>query len=155
MKIPRALHAQFGTCPGPVTANKAIANQVIETAPTAGQYADCVRLTEGPTPVVDLPPSFDVQKLAEIGQKSAGMYEDQARQLFHAVDWKSTLTLSVPRQLRAYEEVKVAGVTGTLLTLAGRRGPGYTLIWNTAGMSYALTGFGDSGGAVALVDSLQ
>lgn len=41
VKIPRALHAQFGTCPGPVTANKAIANQVIETAPTAGQHVDC------------------------------------------------------------------------------------------------------------------
>ena len=155
VKIPRALHAQFGSCPVPVTANKAIANQVIETAPAAGQYADCVRLTEGPSPVVDLPPNLDVQKLAEIGLEAAGMSEEQARQFFHAVDWKSTLTLSVPRQLRAYEEVKVAGVTGTLLTLAGRRGPGYTLLWNKAGMSYALTGFGDSSGAVALADSLQ
>jgi hypothetical protein len=155
VKIPRALHAQFGSCPGPVTANKAIANQVIETAPTAGQYADCVRLTEGPSPVVDLPPTLDVQKLAEIGLEAAGMSEQQANHFFHAVDWKSTLTLSVPRQLRTYEEVEVAGVTGTLLTLAGRRGPGYTLIWNKAGMSYALTGFGDSSGAVALADSLK
>ena len=155
VKIPRALHAQFGSCPGPVTANKAIANQIIETAPTAGQFADCVRLTEGPSPVVDVPSSLDVQKLAEIGLEAAGMSEQQASQFFHAVDWKSTLTLSVPRQLRAYEEVKVAGVTGTLLTLAGRRGPGYTLIWNKAGMSYALTGFGDSSGAVALADSLK
>jgi hypothetical protein len=155
VKIPRALHAQFGTCPGPITANKAIANQVIESAPAAGQYADCVRLTEGPSPVVDLPRSLDVQKLAEIGLEAAGMSEHQANQFFRAVDWKSTLTLSVPRQLRAYEEVKVAGVTGTLLTLAGRRGPGYTLIWHKAGMSYALTGFGDSSGAVALADSLK
>jgi hypothetical protein len=112
VKVPRALHAQFGSCPGPVTANKAIANQVIETAPTAGQYADCVRLTEGPSPVVDLPPTLDVQKLAEIGLEAAGMSEQQANQFFHAVDWKSTLTLSVPRQLRAYEEVKVAVLYG-------------------------------------------
>jgi len=74
--------------------------------------------------VVDLPPTLDVQKLAEIGLEAAGMSEQQASQFFHAVDWKSVLTVSVPRQLRAYEEVKVAGVTGTLLTLAGRRGPG-------------------------------
>jgi len=155
VKIPRALHAQFGSCPGRVTATKAIANQVIETAPTAGQFADCVRLTEGPSPVVDMPPTLDVQKLAEIGLEAAGMSEQQANQFFHAVDWKSALTVSVPRQLHAYEEVKVAGVRGTLLTLAGRRGPNYTLIWNKAGMSYTLTGFGDSSGAVALADSLK
>jgi hypothetical protein len=155
VKISRTLHAQFGTCPVPMTANKAIANQVIETAPSTGQYADCVRLTEGPSPAVDLPARLDVQKMAEIGLEAAGMSEEQARQFFRAVDWKSTLTLSVPRQLRSYEEVKVGGGRGTLLTLAGRRGPGYTLIWSKAGMSYALTGFGDASGAVALADSLQ
>lgn len=153
--IPRALHAQYGTCPSPVTAGKAIANQVIETAPAAGQYADCVRLTEGPSPVVKLPASLDVQRLAEVGLQAAGMSEEQAHEFFHAVDWKSTLTLSVPRQLRSYQEVKVAGARGTLLTLAGRRGPGYTLIWTKAGMSYAVTGFGDASGAVALADTLQ
>lgn len=155
VQIPRALHAQYGTCPGPVTATNAIANQVIETAPSAGQYADCVRLTEGPSPVVNVPAGLDVQKLTEIGLQAAGMSADQANQFFHAVDWKSTLTLSVPRQLRSYEQVKVAGVRGTLLTLAGRRGPGYTLIWAKGGMAYALTGFGDSSGAVALADSLK
>jgi hypothetical protein len=155
VKISRALHAQYGTCPGPITASKAIASQVIETAPPAGQFADCVRLTEGPIPEVNLPASLDVQRLAEIGLEAAGMSEDQAHGLFHAVDWKSALTLSVPRRLNSYEEVKVAGVHGTLLTLAGRRGPGYTLIWTKAGMSYAVTGFGDSSSAVALADSLK
>jgi hypothetical protein len=42
-----------------------------------------------------------------------------------------------------------------LLTLAGRRGPGYTLIWAKNGMVYSLVGFGDSGEAVALADSLK
>ncbi|MGD0500482.1 MAG: hypothetical protein ABSC23_18825 [Bryobacteraceae bacterium] len=155
VKISRALYAQYGKCPGPVTATKAIASQVIETAPATGQYADCVRLSEGPSPVVDLPASLDVQKLAEVGLQAAGMSEDEAHQFFRTVDWKSTLTLSVPRQLRSYQEVKVAGSRGTLLTLAGHRGPGYTLIWAKAGMSYALTGFGDPSGAVALADSLK
>jgi hypothetical protein len=155
VSIPRALHAQYGTCPGPVTATSAIAKQVIETAPAAGQYADCVRLAEGPSPVVNVPAGLDVQKLTEIGLQAAGMSADQADQFFHAVDWKSTLTLSVPRQLRSYEQVKVAGVRGTLLTLGGRRGPGYNLIWAKNGTAYALTGFGDSSGAVALADSLK
>jgi hypothetical protein len=155
VQIPRALHAQYGTCPGPITATNAIAGQVIETAPAAGQYADCVRLTEGPIPAVKIPAGLDIQQLAEIGLEAAGMSASQANEFFHAIDWRSMLTLSVPRQLRSYEQVKVAGTQGTLLSLAGRRGPGYTLIWAKDGKTYALTGFGDSSGAVALADSLK
>jgi hypothetical protein len=155
VQIPRALHAQYGTCPSRVTATNAIAGQVIETAPVAGQYADCVRLSEGPPPVVNIPAGLDIQQLAEIGLQAAGMTAAQANQFFHAIDWRAMLTLSVPRQLRSYQQVKVAGTQGTLLALAGRRGPGYTLIWAKNGMTYALTGFGDYSGAVALADSLK
>lgn len=155
VRIAHAVHAQYGTCPGRVTAANAIAGQVIETAPSVGQYGDCIRLAEGPSPVVNLPPGLDVQKLAEVGLQAAGMSAEQADQFFHTVDWKSVLTLSVPRQLRSYEEVKVNGVNGTLLTMAGRRGPGYTLVWAKNGMSYSLTGFGDPRGSVALADSLK
>ena len=63
--------------------------------------------------------------------------------------------MTVPRFLRSYQAVKVNGAQGTLLTLAGRRGPGYTLIWAKNGMVYSLAGFGDSGQAVALADSLK
>ena len=155
VQIAHTVHAQYGTCPGRVTATNAIAGQVIETAPSVGQYNDCVRLAEGPSPVVDVPANLDVQKLAEVGLQAAGMSAEQSAQFFRAVDWKSVLTLSVPRQLRSYEQVKVAGGRGTLLTLAGRRGPGYTLIWGKNGMAYTLTGFGDSSGAVALADSIK
>jgi hypothetical protein len=71
------------------------------------------------------------------------------------VDWKSTLTLSVPRRLQSYEQVKIAGTQGTLLTLAGRRGPGYTLIWAKNGIAYSLTGYGDSSKAAGLADSMK
>src|SRR5579864_8902825 len=155
VEISRALHAQYGTCPGRPSATNAVAGQVIETAPTTGQFADCVRLTEGPSPVVNTPSGLDVQQLAEIGLQAAGMSAAQANDFFHALDWRSMLTVSVPRQLRSYEQVKVAGTKGTLLSLAGRRGPGYTLLWAKNGMTYALTGFGDAAGAVALADSLQ
>lgn len=155
VSVAHALHAQYGTCPGRVTASNAIAGQVIETAPSVGQYKDCVRLAEGPSPVVNVPAGLDVQRLAEVGLQAAGMSADQANQFFHAVDWKSVLTLSVPRRLQSYQSVKVAGVRGTLLTMAGRRGPGYTLLWAKNGMSYSLTGFGDSNGAVALADSIK
>jgi len=44
---------------------------------------------------------------------------------------------------------------GTLLTLAGRRGPGYTLIWVKNGIDYSLVGFGDSSEAIDLASSLK
>jgi hypothetical protein len=155
VEIGHSVHAQYGTCPERTTASKAIAGQVIETAPSVGQYSDCVRLAEGPSPMVNIPAGLDIRKLAEVGLQAAGMSADQADQFFRAIDWKSVLTLSVPRQLRSYEQVKVNGVGGTLLTLAGRRGPGYTLVWAKNGMAYSLTGFGDAAGAVTLADSLK
>ncbi len=155
VQVPRAVHLQYGTCPQRPSATNAIAGQVIEKTPSVNQYADCVRLSEGPTPVVNVPAGLDVQQLAEIGLQVAGMTPAEATEFFKTVDWKSMLTLSVPRQLRSYEQVKVGGVPGTLLTLSGRRGPGYTLIWADKGVAYALTGFGDSSQAVALADSLK
>jgi hypothetical protein len=83
------------------------------------------------------------------------MTANQASDFLHTVDWKATLTLSVPRFLRSYETVKVNGTRGTLLTMAGRRGPGYALVWTKNGIVYSLTGFGDSSQAVELADSLR
>ena len=155
VQIPHAVHAQYGTCPQPATATGAIANQVIDTPPSATQYADCVRLTEGPSPTVNVPPGLDIQHLAEIGLEVAGMNSTQSHDFLQTVDWKSTLSMTVPRFLRSYQAVKVKGVQGTLLTLAGRRGPGYTLIWAKDGMVYSLVGFGDSTEAVDLASSLK
>jgi hypothetical protein len=155
VQIPHTVHLQYGTCPGRTTATDAIAKQVVTTPASPNQYADCVRLTEGPSPTVDVPAGLNVVQLAEIGLQVAGMTPSQADEFFRTVDWKQTLTLSVPRQLRSYAQVKVAGVDGTLLTLSGRRGPGYTLIWARNGIVNSLTGYGDSSKAVELADSLR
>jgi hypothetical protein len=152
VEIPRAVQAQYGTCPGPTNA---IANNLTGPPPATTQYSDCVRLREGPSPVVNVPSGLDVGRLAQIGLEVAGMSPTQAQDFLQTVDWKSTLSLSVPRFLRSYQAVKVAGTQGTLLSMAGRRGPGYTLVWAENGIAYSLTGFGDSGQAVALADSLK
>ncbi len=83
------------------------------------------------------------------------MTATQASDFLHTVDWKATLTLAVPRSLRSYEVVKVNGTNGTLLSMAGRRGPGYALIWTKDGLAYSLVGFGDASQAVTLADSLK
>ena len=155
VQVPRSLQAQYGTCPTAATAGNVIADNITGPTPTTTQYSDCVRLREGPTPVVDVPSGLDVAGLAQIGLETAGMTPAQASDFLHTVDWKATLTLSVPRSLRSYETVKVNGTNGTLLSMAGRRGPGYALIWTNNGIAYSLVGFGDSSQAVALADSLK
>jgi hypothetical protein len=104
---------------------------------------------------VNVPPGIDFQKLAEIGLEVAGMNAGQVHDFLQTVNWQSTLVMAVPRFLRSYEAVKISGVKGTLLSMAGRRGPGYALIWAKDGKGYLLTGFGDSSDAVNLADSLK
>ncbi|HKV28769.1 MAG TPA: hypothetical protein VJN90_10915 [Candidatus Acidoferrales bacterium] len=151
VKIPRAVRARYGNCPGQPSATANVATPT----PSSMQYADCVILTEGPSPEVKVPAGLDVQQLAEIGLELAGMTPDQAQEFLHNVNWKSTLGVSIPRFMRSYESVKVNGVQGTLLNMAGRRGPTYTLLWAKNGTVYSLTGFGNSGDAVSLANSIQ
>jgi hypothetical protein len=155
VEVPRSVQAQYGTCPGQANASQVVADNITGPSPTTTEYSDCVRLRQGPTPNVNMPSSLDVAGLAQIGLETAGMTPSQASDFLHTVDWKAVLTLSVPRSLRAYQVVKVNGTDGTLLSMAGRRGPGYALIWTKNGIVYSLTGFGDSSQAIPLADSLK
>jgi hypothetical protein len=155
VEIPRAVEIQYGHCPTPASASQALANNISGPPPSSTEYSDCLRLREGPNPIVNVPEGVDIQKLAEIGLETAGMNSGQAREFLHNVDWQSTLVMAVPRFLRSYEAVKVAGAKGTLLSMAGRRGPGYALIWAKNGTGYMLTGFGDASHAVDVADSVK
>lgn len=155
VQVPRSVQLQYGTCPTAANASQVVADNITGPTPTTTQYSDCVRLREGPTPVVNMPSSLDVAGLAQIGLETAGMTPAQSSDFLHTVDWKAVLTLSVPRSLRSYQTVRVNGMDGTLLSMAGRRGPGYALIWTKNGIVYSLTGFGDSSQAVGLADSLK
>jgi hypothetical protein len=155
VEVPRSVQVQYGTCPTAATAGNVIADNITGPSPTTTQFSDCVRLREGPSPVVNIPSGLDVVGLAQIGLETAGMTPTQASDFLHTVDWKATLTLSVPRSLRSYQVVKVKDTNGTLLSMAGRRGPGYALVWTDNGIAYQLVGFGDSSQAVPLADSLK
>jgi hypothetical protein len=155
VEIPRAVEIQYGHCPTPASATQTLANNISGPPPSSTEYSDCLRLREGPNPIVNVPEGVDIQKLAEIGLETAGMNPGQAREFLHNVDWQSTLVMAVPRFLRSYEAVKVAGAKGTLLSMAGRRGPGYALIWAKNGTGYMLTGFGDASHAVDVADSVK
>jgi len=151
VQIPRTVRARYGKCPGPPSATANVATPT----PTSTEYSDCVMLAEGPSPVVNVPSGLDLKQLAQIGLELAGMTPTQANDFLQTVNWKSTLNLSVPRFMRSYESVKVSGVQGTLLNMAGRRGPTYTLVWAKHGIAYSLTGYGNSSDAIALADSMK
>jgi len=155
VEIPRAVEIQYGHCPTPANATQALANNISGPTPSSTEYSDCVRLRQGPNPIVNVPPGVDFEKLTEIGLEVAGMNAGQVHDFLQAVNWQSTLVMAVPRFLRSYEAVKISGAKGTLLSMAGRRGPGYALIWAKDGRGYLLTGFGDSSHAVDLADSLK
>ena len=155
VEIPKAVEIQYGHCPNPRTAGQELASNVTGPTPTSTEYSDCLRLREGPDPMINAPQGMDVQKLAEIGLETAGMNPSQARDFLQTVNWQSTLVISVPRFLRSYEAVTVSGVKGTLLNMAARRGPGYALVWAKGGRAYLLTGFGDSSQAVEFADSVK
>jgi hypothetical protein len=149
--IPPMVRARYGDCPGRPSATANIATP----PPSSSQYSNCVQLTEGPSPEVKAPSDLDLDKLTEIGLELAGMTPSQAQQFLQTVSWKSMLGMAVPRFMRSYEAVKVNGVPGTLLSMAGRRGPTYSLVWAKNGMVYTLTGYGESGSALSLADSMQ
>jgi hypothetical protein len=151
VQLSRAVRARYGNCPGPPSATANVATPT----PSSTQYSDCVILVQGPSPIVNVPSGLDIEQLAQIGLELAGMTPAQAHDFLQRVNWKSTFSLSVPRSMRSYEAVKVNGVQGTLLNMAGRRGPTYTLLWAKNGIVYSLTGFGNSSDAVVLADSLK
>lgn len=149
--IPKIVRARYGDCPGAPSATANIATP----PPSSSQYSDCVLLSQGPSPEIKAPADLDLDKLTEIGLELAGMTPSQAQQFPQTINWQAMLGVPVPRFMRSYEAAKVNGVPGTLLSMAGRHGPTYALIWARNGIVYSLTGYGDSGEAVSLANSVQ
>jgi hypothetical protein len=151
VQIPPAVKAQYGNCPSAATTPA----EVTGAPPISTQFSDCLILEEGPRPTVNVPAGLNVGQLAEIALELAGMTASQAHDFFQAVDWKSTLGLSLPRTVRSYQVVDVKGSRGTILNTPGRHGPSYTLVWVDGGMAYSLAGYGNAADALPLAESLN
>jgi hypothetical protein len=152
-KTPRAIRAQYGNCPAPVA--NTLQNQIQGPPPPSTENADCIVLVEGPRGVADIPSGLDIEQLVDIGIELSGMSPVQGQAFQKAIDWKSMLSLSLPRFMRSCDSVDVNGVQGMLLGTAGRRGPTYELIWAKNGMVYSLTGYGSSGDALPMARSIS
>lgn len=152
IRTARSIRAQYGNCPAPVA--NTLQSQINGPPPTADN-GNCVILTEGPAVSADVPAGLDVEQLVEIALELSGMSPTQTQNFQKTFDWKSTLGLTMPRFMRSYDSVSVAGVRGMLVNTAGRRGPTYSLIWAKDGMVYSLVGFGSSAEAVPLANSIN
>ena len=153
LRTARAIRAQYGNCPAPPP--NTLQGQVQGPAPPSTDNADCIVLVEGPAVSADVPPGLDMDPLMEIALELSGMSPVQAQAVPQTLDWKSTLAISLPRYLRSVETKEVNGAPAMLLITAGRRGPTWELVWTRGGMAYALTGYGNSGGALTLANSID
>jgi hypothetical protein len=152
VRTPRAIRAQYGNCPVPVAAT--LQNQIQGPPPPTTDNGNCIVLMQGPPASADVPAGLDLDQLVEIGLELSGMSPNQSAAFQKTLDAKSTLVLSMPRGMRSYSEVELAGARGILVNTAGRRGPTYSLVWTKNGIVYALVGYGSPGDAVPLANSL-
>ena len=87
-----------------------------------------------------------------------GMSPEEARTFSQKVDWASTLVIPIPTGEVSSQDVKVDGVSATLLSSTGAQEKlvqGYTLLWVKDGRIYAVIGAGNPEAGLSLANSLE
>ncbi len=153
VRTPRAIRTQYGNCPAAVAST--LQNQLQGPPPPSTDNANCIVFVESPAVGADVPAGLDMGPLIEIALELSGMSPVQAQAVPGTLDWKATLAVSLPRNLRSFEMKAVNGAQAMLLITAGRRGPTWELVWAKNGMVYTLTGYGNAGDAVPLANSVN
>jgi hypothetical protein len=150
---PRAVRVQYGNCPAPAAST--IQGQINGPPPPSTDNASCIVLTETPPVTAELPSGLDMGPMIGIALELSGMSPVESQALPRVLDWKSTLAVSLPRNLRSFEMPEVNGAPAMLLITAGRRGPAWELVWTDHGMVYTLAGYGNAADAVPLAQSVS
>ena len=153
LRTPRAVRAEYGHCPAPpdTTLQGQFQGRPLVTA----ENGDCIVLLETRAASADVPAGLDLGEVVGVALELSGLSPNEVRAFRRTLDWRAVLGLSLPRFVRSYDSVQVAGAPGVLVTTAGRRGPTYELIWARDSVAYALAGYGSSADAVPLAASLQ
>ena len=118
--------------------------------------AGCTLLREVPSPTISVPPSLDLNALAQIGLQAAGMSADEAAAFCRTVNWRSTLVIPIPEAESTYSEIPIDGVRGIVVRFAPhRRQPrSYALSWVRDGVIYSIRGQGAAAQGLALANAL-
>ncbi len=153
VRTPRAARIQYGHCPQP--AANTIQGQIQGPPPTSPDFGDCVIVTEQPVASCTIPPGLDIAMLVEIALEVTGMSPTQAAAFQRTFDWRTALSVAVPRFVRAWQVVNLADGPAMQLTTAGRRGPSYVLIWARSGMVFSLAGYGSPADGAPIANSVD
>lgn len=137
--VPRMVLTQYGSC-GHSTNTES-----------------CINFTQLPSPTVSVPPSLNMQALAEAILQVTGMSAANAHAFAKTVDWSSTLVIPIPETEATYSTVPVDGVMGTLIESIPNSnfGAHYQLIWLKNGVLYSMEGQGSANRALAAAGSLN
>ena len=148
VSIPSSVAAGYGDCPN------LLGDATQGTA--SRSMANCIILTQVPSPVIDAPPDFDIVALAELGLQFGGMSKDQAHAFAQTVDWTSTLVVPIPRNAAQYKKITVDGVEGYFIQRAANDLPQYAIVWVKNKFIYAISGIGnDTSAAMSMANSLK
>jgi hypothetical protein len=153
VRTPRAARIQYGHCPQPVA--NTIQGQIQGPPPASPDFGDCVIVTEQPIAACTIPAGLDITTLVEIALEVTGMSPTQAAAFQRTFDWRTALSVAVPRFVRAWQLVNLPGGPAMLLTTAGRRGPSYVMIWSRHGMVFSLAGYGSPGDAAPVANAID
>lgn len=138
--MPSAVVAVYGDCP--------TSTDPMSFAP------GCTGLIQLPSPSVNAPEGFDVQKIGQAMLQFLGYSPQEALRLSERIDWATTLILPIPQgEGITYRDVTADGVPATLLTNDDRQQ--YALVWVKDGMLYVLHGQGGLEEAQTIVSTLQ
>jgi hypothetical protein len=149
MELPTMVGATYGDCE--------VEREAGEDPDSPSRRArNCTTLVQMASPEISAPPGLDVAGLGQSFLQLLGMSPEEAAQFSQTVDWTTTLVIPIPRYGTTYEEVKVDGVTGTLIW-EGMPGESsnYVLIWVRDGLVYALSGRGPRSAALSIANSLK
>lgn len=153
VRVPLGVRAEYGHCPARVA--NTIQGQLQGPPPPSTDYGDCVILTQTPRASIQAPASLDVAGLVEIALELSGMSPSQTRAFQQRFDPSAALALTPPRSIRSYDLVDIGASHGMLLNTAARRGPTYVLAWPTDSLVFVLAGYGNSGDAIRLANSIR
>ncbi len=147
--VPASVQADYGACPDPSAADS------VRKGSVGRQYADCIILSEIPSPTVNAPANVNVAQLAQIGLEFTGMSPEQAAAFTKTVDWTSTLVVPIPKNAATYQQLTVDGVTGSLIQRPSDDAPEFLLLWVKDGIVYSIGGLGaNSQKAIDMANSL-
>ena len=150
--------ARFGACSAP--GSGAGSENSSPVAPTQVEAApDCTTFVQMASPVVTAPQGVNLNALAEQALLLAGVSPDQAARLSTQIDWTSTLVVPIPVNAASYQEARVDGTSGLLISSLPQSSQTAVtqsaLLWVKNGVVYALSGPQPADGLLQMADSLH